>query len=214
MLQQHGTSPRPEIKSTHIRRSQGPLKPLKWSLARRMKFFRNVLRYEASDLPALTVFAVAVQKSQCHANGFDPRETAWQFALQRVHTFCEKNGDERAMLFPDEGHFYFIRHLIRRMRDVSSTFPGICRRSKSDKLAYGSSGLGTSQYVAPGSTLDQIARPHGTSTIPRYRTWLARWRVAPRLQLPAPAGRGSVLINFAPMDRPLPCSRLKAPPTH
>ena len=37
MRQQHGISPRPEIKSTHIRRSQGPLKPLRWSLARRMK---------------------------------------------------------------------------------------------------------------------------------------------------------------------------------
>jgi hypothetical protein len=32
-----------------------------------------------------------------------------------VNRFCEDD-DERAMLFPDEGHFPFIRHLIRRMR--------------------------------------------------------------------------------------------------
>jgi hypothetical protein len=115
MRQQHGISPRPEIKATDIRRGQGPLLALRWSLARRMTFYQNIMRYQASALTGMAVFAVAINKAGAHAKGREPREVAWEFALQRVNRFCEDD-DERAMLFPDEGHFPFIRHLIRRMR--------------------------------------------------------------------------------------------------
>jgi hypothetical protein len=114
MRELHGISTRPEIKSTDIRRGRGPLLGLRWSPSRRMEFYANVMRYQAS-LKGLTVFAIAVNKAGANANGWEPRATAWEFGLQRVNRFCGTD-DERAMLFPDEGHFPFIRRLIRRMR--------------------------------------------------------------------------------------------------
>src|SRR5262249_1704575 len=45
------------------------------------------------------------------------------FALQRIHTFSVKN-DDKAMIFPDEGHGYFIRKMLRKMRRYH-TVPGL-----------------------------------------------------------------------------------------
>jgi len=113
--QQHSISTRPEIKSQDIRRGRGPLLALRWSVARRMVFFQNLMRYEANRLDGITTFAVAVDKAPAGQRGREPRETAWEFAMQRVNRFCEEE-DERAVLFPDEGHYRFIRLLLRKMR--------------------------------------------------------------------------------------------------
>jgi hypothetical protein len=113
MRELHKLPTRPEIKSTDIRRGRGPLLHLRWSPERRMQFYQNVMRYQANTLTDLTIFAVAIEKGPAQVNGREPRETAWEFAIQRVNRFCD---DERAIFFPDEGHFPFIRRLLRRMR--------------------------------------------------------------------------------------------------
>jgi hypothetical protein len=115
--EQHGISPRPEIKSTDIRRGRGPLLPLRWSLARRMQFFANLMRYQAVQLPALTFFSVAINKAPCAEKGREPRATAWEFAIQRLHRFSSDPAiNDAVMVFPDEGHGLFIKRLMRRMR--------------------------------------------------------------------------------------------------
>ena len=106
---------RPEIKSTDIRRGRGPLLGLRLSPATRMRLFRGLMIYQARKLPSLRAFAVAIRKASCAARGREPRETAWQFALQRVDRFC-RSANSRALLFPDEGHGPFIKRLTRRFR--------------------------------------------------------------------------------------------------
>ena len=112
-----GISPRPEIKSTDIRRGRGPLLPLRWSLTRRMEFFANLMRYQAAYLPQVTAFSIAIDKQPCAAKGRDPRATAWEFAFQRLQKFAgDAKVDDGVMVFPDEGHGRFIKRLVRRMR--------------------------------------------------------------------------------------------------
>ncbi len=110
-----GISPRAEIKAIDIRKGRGPLWGLRWSLERRMLFYQNIMRYAAANLQDFTIFSVAIDKKPAAAKGREPRETAWQWALQRVHRFCD-DGAHSAMIFPDDGHGVLIKRLIRRMR--------------------------------------------------------------------------------------------------
>jgi hypothetical protein len=43
----------------------------------------------ATNLPDFASFSVAIDKKPAAAKGREPRETAWQWALQRVHRFCD-----------------------------------------------------------------------------------------------------------------------------
>jgi hypothetical protein len=110
---------RPEIKSNDIRRGRGPLLHLRWSLEQRLRLFRALMIYQQRNLPAITVFAVAINKGRAMTNGWEPRTTAWDFTLQRVDRFCKPSG-ERAMLFPDEGNADFLRRLVRKKRRYGS----------------------------------------------------------------------------------------------
>lgn len=109
-----GIRARPEIKSTDLRKGRGPLQGLGTSLDERMSLFGKLLRYQAKRMIGLHCFAIAIQKSSADAKGSEPRLTAWRYALQRVNKFCGADG--YSMIFPDEGHGYFIRRLLRRMR--------------------------------------------------------------------------------------------------
>lgn len=111
----HGIATRPEMKSTDIRRGRGPLLGLRLSPVDRMRLFRGLMIYQARALPSIRTFAIAINKAACALKGREPRETAWQYALQRVDRFC-KAADSRAILFPDEGHGSFIKKLTRRYR--------------------------------------------------------------------------------------------------
>lgn len=111
----YGVKTRPEMKSTDIRRGRGPLLGLNFAPTQRMRLFRGLMIYQARRLPSIRTFAVAIHKANCAAKGRDPRETAWQFALQRVDRFC-RSSDSRAILFPDEGHGPFVKRLTRRFR--------------------------------------------------------------------------------------------------
>ncbi len=118
----HGIPTRPELKSTDIRRGRGPLTPLGFSQDRRRRLFRGLMVYQARKLPGIRTFAIAINKAGCAARGREPRETAWQYALQRVDRFC-KSSDSKAILFPDEGHGPFIKRMTRRLRRFQ-TIPG------------------------------------------------------------------------------------------
>jgi hypothetical protein len=111
----YGIPTRPEIKATDLRRGRGPLLPLRWSLADRMRLYQGLMLYQQRNLPAITAFSVAINKVPAAMKGWEPRLTAWDFTLQRVDRFCQPQG-ERAMIFPDEGHGAFIRRLLRRKR--------------------------------------------------------------------------------------------------
>ena len=102
----------PEIKASDFRKSRGVFVGSRLSAADRGEIFCKLLGYQ--DRLGLTSFAVAVNKRSLHA-GRDPRDVAWQYALQRVDTFCRKRG-QFAALFPDAGHGYFIRRMVRRLR--------------------------------------------------------------------------------------------------
>jgi hypothetical protein len=112
---QHEISTRKEIKALDIRKGRGPLEPLRWSLNRRMEFFANIMKYEANELDHLRAFAIAIDKQPAHERGSEPRETAWQYAMQRIDRMCQED-DERAIVFPDEGHGNMIKKLMRRIR--------------------------------------------------------------------------------------------------
>jgi hypothetical protein len=109
-----GASTRPELKATDIIRARGPLKGLRTSPADRVRLF-GILLNRVGKMPGLKTFAIAIEKAGASGRGYDPREAAWQFALQRVDKFCAA-ADSRAILFPDEGHEPFIRKLTRRLR--------------------------------------------------------------------------------------------------
>jgi hypothetical protein len=84
-----------------------------------MILYKDIMNFQSS-IPIKT-FAVAIEKQPASRKGWNPRYCAWRFAIQRLDTFCRKNQDgthkdERCMIFPDEGHGFFIRKIIRAMR--------------------------------------------------------------------------------------------------
>jgi hypothetical protein len=111
-----GIPPSAEIKASHFKVQKGVFRQVVLPIDQRMKLFRGLLTYQARELP-IKVFAVAIQKAAAAARGYDSRRAAWKFALQRIHTFCKKvKASEYAMIFPDEGHGFFIRRLMRELR--------------------------------------------------------------------------------------------------
>ncbi len=126
LRERHGIATRPELKSTDIRRGRGPLHGHNFSQYDRARLFRWLMRYQSRRLPALRTFAVAIDKAKCAAKDREPRETAWQYTLQRVDSFC-RAADSRALLFPDEGHGNFIKRLTRKLRrfqNIGGAFGG------------------------------------------------------------------------------------------
>lgn len=101
-----------EIKASDFRKGRGVFLGSGLSVGARGVLFSKLLGFQ--DRLGLTSFAVAVNKAKLHA-GRDPRDVAWQYALQRVDTFCRKRG-QQAAIFPDAGHGYFIRRMVRRLR--------------------------------------------------------------------------------------------------
>ena len=118
----YGVPTRPELKATDIRRGRGPLLGLGFSQNQRRRFFKWLMHFQARSMPGLQTFAIVINKPGCAMKGREPRETAWEFALERVDRFC-RGADSRAILFPDEGNGPFIRRLTRRYRRFH-TIPG------------------------------------------------------------------------------------------
>jgi hypothetical protein len=106
---------RPEIKARHFHNGRGPLRHLRWSQADRMELFRRVL-CQVGDSLNFRVFGIAIDKVPARKRGWEARMAAWTFALQRIERFTVEHKRDWAMIFPDEGHGYFIRKRLRHMR--------------------------------------------------------------------------------------------------
>jgi hypothetical protein len=104
---------RPELKSKHLKTGRGPLEQSQLSFAMRTGLYRELMQYQAQGLN-VKAFSIAIEKQPAHNFGWEPRYAAWTFALQRINRFCGNR--EWAMIFPDEGHGYFIRLRLRHMR--------------------------------------------------------------------------------------------------
>lgn len=155
-----------ELKAAHIRGGGGPLKSLGWSVDHRGDLFNKLLAWQAKHLET-KVFAVAIDKKKLVA-GLDPREFAWKYTLERVDTFCRKEGSF-TVLFPDSGHGFFIRRMVRKMRRfelIQGRYGGTLKRplehineDPSDRLSHESLFIQLadwnafaalrSQYIAP-----------------------------------------------------------------
>jgi hypothetical protein len=123
-----------EIKATHIKKGRGPLSHLHLAPARRARMLRFLLKFQNTELD-LKTFVVAVDKRKLQA-ARDPREVAWQYSLQRVDTFCRKSGT-RAGIFPDAGHSYFIRRLVRQLRRhqlIRGMYGGVILNIRSERI--------------------------------------------------------------------------------
>lgn len=109
----HGIPTRNELKAKHFKNGRGVFSGLGWSRTQRMALYRETLSYLSQTISA-RIFAVAIEKQPAAQKGWEPRLAAWTFILQRINRFCNPN--DLAMIFPDEGHGYFIRRRIRHMR--------------------------------------------------------------------------------------------------
>jgi hypothetical protein len=105
-----------EIKATHIRGGGGPIYPLAWSVDKRGQLLNTLLAWQAKHLQT-KVFAVAIHKAKLTTPA-DPRDLAWRYTLERLDTFCRKE-PSNAVMYPDAGHGFFIRKLVRKMRRFS-----------------------------------------------------------------------------------------------
>lgn len=102
-----------EIKATDLIHGKGLLRSFGLNKNDRLKLYKHFIKFQDDNID-LHVFAIAIHKANAAVKGWNPRTAAWTFLIQRLNKFC---GDsERVMLFPDEGHSYFIRRLLREMR--------------------------------------------------------------------------------------------------
>jgi len=120
-----GVPARKELKGNHFATGKGAFSGLEIPPRKRIWIYRKIMLYQARQLK-VTTFAIAVDKAAAHAKGWEPRDSAWTKAIERINRFCQFNKDQ-AMLFPDAGHGYFIRKKTRAMRrfhNVSSFYGG------------------------------------------------------------------------------------------
>lgn len=111
----YGISSRPEIKAQDIRPGKGVFRNLALPPDGRLNLYRELMLYQETDLVGVKCFSVAIAKAKIIRRDMDIRETAWIYAIERIDSFCQDNND-KAILFPDEGHGQFIRRLLRRLR--------------------------------------------------------------------------------------------------
>ena len=123
---EYGIAASRELKAVHFRKGEGALAGI--PRATRFHIYREMLRLEAKF--QLRTFSVAIHKKGADQRGYDARELAWQFAIERLQLFCQRRNDY-TVLFPDEGHGYFIRRLVRQMRRRHMV-PGRFRGSTSE----------------------------------------------------------------------------------
>lgn len=120
LRRQYGLRVRGEIKASDFHRGKGAFKSLGLSEATRMQIYRRVLQYQRETLPHVGVFSVAIDKARVQKRDTNLRETAWQYALQRVDSLLKPNSDSASdrlgCIYPDEGHGDMIRTLLRRVR--------------------------------------------------------------------------------------------------
>jgi hypothetical protein len=111
----YGIPTRPEIKGQDIRPGKGVFRDHHVSETDRVELFRDLMRFQETELQKVTCFAVAIDKKKILKRSIDIRLLAWTYAIERIDSFC-KAANDKAVLFPDEGHGPFIQKLLRRIR--------------------------------------------------------------------------------------------------
>jgi hypothetical protein len=138
MRSQWGIPATAELKAAKILRPGGIFYKLGLSKQDRMEVYRTVMAFQRAE-KAYTVFAVCIDKMRLNNRNYDPRTWAWQLALERIHNFAGSGGnDDLVALFPDAGHGYFIRRMVRKMRrhhTVGSAFmPGMRLKAQATRV--------------------------------------------------------------------------------
>jgi hypothetical protein len=114
-----GVPVRAEVKAHFLLQNKGPFRKLALSESARFSIYRGFMRL----LPkiGLSIFAVVVRKDVMASRGLtqDPRDTAWQYFLQRLERFTSKGGTQ-ILLVHDEGEHATVRKLARRARRAGS----------------------------------------------------------------------------------------------
>lgn len=103
---------REEIKANYLLRGSGDLKRYGFGDGIRHDLYRMHMRL-ANKL-GLQVFAVVINKEKIYS-WRDPRDIAWEYALQRFERMSTKSG-EPILIMHDEGDSQSIRKLVRRAR--------------------------------------------------------------------------------------------------
>ncbi len=115
--QQFGLKLRDEIKANYLIHGKGPIRDLGLPQVTRLQIYAQMMDFIATAA-TLSAFAVVIRKNGVTNASVDARSWAWTFAIQRFERYAASMG-ANLMVFPDEGHGYFIRKKIREMRRFS-----------------------------------------------------------------------------------------------
>lgn len=110
-------SPRAELKANWLIHRKGAFKHLPLSFPARMNVYRAALRFQRK-CGTFNTFAIVINKELLANRSKDARSWAWEFAIQRLERFGSDE-EENIHVLPDEGHGFFIRNRLRRMRRFS-----------------------------------------------------------------------------------------------
>lgn len=113
-----GIPPTEELKASRILRPRGAFYERGLALEDRREIYRLAMQFQRAE-KVYTTFAVCIDKTKILKRDRDPREFAWQFAIERLDNYAGRLG-EWVSLYPDAGHGYFIRRMVRRMRRFHS----------------------------------------------------------------------------------------------
>lgn len=114
MKDEFGIPVRAELKAHFLVHGKGPFRRLALDLNRRMDVYRFVLEAQCK-LDLFRTWAIYIDKTKVQKRNHDPRGFAWRYMIERLDNFAGHEG-ENIKLFPDAGHGYFIRRLVRQMR--------------------------------------------------------------------------------------------------
>lgn len=104
-----------EIKANHLIGNRGAFQNLGLGQRVRLGIYRQCLRLQPRTA-MMKSFAVVINKNAITNQGsIDPRNTAWEYTIQRLQTYAAKTNDV-LHIFPDAGHGIFIRRKMRAMR--------------------------------------------------------------------------------------------------
>jgi hypothetical protein len=109
-----GIPPRAELKAQWLIHGKGDIRGLGLSFPARMAAYRAALRFQRK-CGLVRTFAVVIDKKKIKKRSYDPREFAWQYALERLERFGTAE-QRNCHVLPDEGHGDFIRKKLRMMR--------------------------------------------------------------------------------------------------
>lgn len=133
-------TPRAELKASWLIHNKGDIRRAGLRYPARLAAYRAALRFQRK-CGLFRSFTILIDKNKIQKRDTDVRETAWQYAIQRLERFGTDKKDNIHVL-PDEGHGEFIRKKIRAMRrfsHVPSAFGGPALDRKAQNIVEDSS---------------------------------------------------------------------------